>query len=69
MDFATRVKACAAVAGLSLAELARRLNMSPQSLSNRLKRDCWSSAERAQIAQALGAEYVECFKFPDGTRI
>lgn len=69
MDFSTRIKAAATVAGLSLTDLARALNMSPQNLSARLKTDRWSSAERAQIAQALGAVYVECFKFPDGTRI
>ena len=52
--------------GVSAAEIARRLNISPATFSNRLNKCRFSSDELDEIANALGAEYEEYFKFPDG---
>ena len=65
------IKAICAWKGMTQAELATRLNTSPQNLSNRLKRGSLKRADLEKIAKILGAEYVleEHFVFPDGTKI
>lgn len=55
--------------GVSAAEIARRLNITPATFSNRLNKCRFSSEELAAIASAMGAEYNEFFKFPDGIAI
>jgi len=42
---------------ISEAELARRLKISPQNLSNKMKRDNFSDKELRDVAVALGCEY------------
>ena len=54
---------------LSNAELARRLDWSPQLLSKRLATGKLSPEEWAAIGEAIGAEAKICFQFPDGTII
>ena len=56
-------------AGISNAELARRLGWTPQILFNRIKTGKFSIEEWEQIATALGAEFRLGFKFPDGREI
>ena len=56
-------------AGISNAELARRLGWSPQILYNRMKTGKFSLEEWEQIATALGAEFRLGFQFPDGREI
>lgn len=57
--------------GISLTELAHRLNMSPQALNTRLNTGKFSIEEWQNIAAAVGAdpESVICFTFPDGKKI
>jgi len=54
---------------ISNAELARRLDWSPQLLSKRLKTGKFSVDEWQQIARALGATARIGFIFPDGKEI
>jgi len=54
---------------MSEAELARRLNTSPQAFNQRMKTDKFSSNELEKIAKILGAKYLAYFEFPDGTKI
>jgi len=58
-----------AYAGISSAELARRLGWSPQLLNKRIKTGKFSLEEWQQIADALGAELNIGFKFPDGKSV
>lgn len=69
MDITTKIKLAITYAKISEAELARRLGTSSQALGQRLKTGKFTSDELTQIADALGAEYIYCFKFSDGTEI
>lgn len=66
-DFGKKLKLAEAYAGITEAELARRIGCSPQALNNRIKTGRFTSDEMKRIAQALGADYVYGFQFPDGT--
>lgn len=50
-------------AGISKAELARRIGMSPQSLQKRLTMGRFSYEELSHMADALGAELLFQFVF------
>lgn len=56
-------------ANISQTELAKRIGMSQQNLSKRLKTGKFSDIELQKIAEALGCEYHLYFEFPDGTKI
>jgi transcriptional regulator with XRE-family HTH domain len=59
-----------AYAVVSEAELARRLGTSAQNLNQRLKRGNYDRTEElTKLAEAIGAEFVCNFRFPDGTEI
>ena len=69
MSIEQKIKAAAGYAGISQAEIARRLGTTPQSLGQRIKRDTLNNEELQKIAEVLGASWVAVFEFPDGTRI
>jgi len=58
-----------AYAGISKAELARRMNMSPQLLNKRLDTGKFEVEEWEKIAKALGASAKISFVFPDGKEV
>lgn len=55
--------------GVSAAEIARRLSITPATFSNRLNKCRFSSEELHEIAKVMGATYAECFIFPDGVTV
>lgn len=69
MDIPTKIKLAEAYAKVSEAELARRIGTSSQAFGQRMKTGKFTSSDLDKIAEALGAEFVCCFKFPDGTEI
>ena len=56
-------------AGISNAELCRRLGWIPTKLSNRNVAGKYSIEEWEEIAKALGAQLVIGFKFEDGKEL
>ena len=50
---------------ISESELARRLNISPQNLHNKMKRDNFNESELMQIADVLDCEYRASFTLRD----
>lgn len=64
-----QIKAACDVAGITVTELGRRMGMSQQSISNRLKVGKFTKDEYEKMAEILGAEFIFRFKFPDGTII
>lgn len=64
-----KIKMALAYKGMTQAELARQLNISPQLLNKRLKTGKFTTEELEAIAQAMGAQYTFGFVFEDGTEI
>lgn len=50
---------------ISEAELARRLNISPQNLNNKMKRDNFTEKDLQEIATALDCTFTVSFKLND----
>lgn len=69
MDISKKIKMAEAYASVKEAELARRIGTSAQAFGQRMKTGKFSSADLDKIAEALGAEFVCYFKFPDGTEV
>ena len=69
MDISTTIKLAETYANISEAELSRRIGTTSQAFGQRIKTGKFSSADLEKIAQALGAEFVCKFVFPDGTEI
>ena len=69
MTNAQKIRMALAYVRMSEAELARRLNTTPQAFNQRMKTDKFSSNELEKIANVVGAKYLAYFEFPDGTKI
>ena len=52
--------------GVSLSELARRINQTPQNFNAKLKRNTVTQDELNQIAKVLGATYEQYFVLGNG---
>lgn len=55
--------------GVSLSELARRINQTPQNFSAKLKRNTVTQEELKQIASVLNATYEQYFVLPNGDKV
>ena len=55
--------------GISLSELARRIDQTPQNFNAKLKRNTVTQKELNQIAVVLGATYEQYFVLPNGEQI
>lgn len=69
MPISKRIKIVCAHSDISLAELARRIGISPQNLNAKMKRESFTVSELEQIAQAVGCNYENAFVLKDGTKI
>ena len=57
------------IAGITQAELAKRLETSPAALSKRIKTGKFSDEDFCNIAKALNCEYRSGFYFSDGNKV
>ncbi len=64
-----KIKMALAYAGISQAELARRIGMTPSNLNQKIKRDTLTYGEMETIAQTLGVSWRAEFVCPDGRTI
>ena len=55
--------------GVSLSELARRINQTPQNFNAKLKRNTITQDELNQIAKVLGATYEQYFGLANGDQV
>lgn len=55
--------------GISLSELARKINQTPQNFNAKLKRNTITQNELNQIANALGVTYEQYFVLSNGDLI
>lgn len=69
VDARKKIRAALGYAGISQAELARRLGISPQVLSKRLQSGRFTLDEWGQIAAALGADFRAVICFNDGLEV
>ena len=69
MSISEQIKVLCVRSNISLAELARRIGISPQSLSGKMKRESFTIAELNTIAEAVGASFVRKFVLFNGDQI
>ena len=69
MDISKMIKRLLLECDSTAADMAGRLNSTPQNISQRLKRNTWSVADLEQIAGAYGCGVVVGFVLPDGQMI
>lgn len=67
MTIKQKVELAAAYAGISKAEVARRIGWTPQNLNQRLDVGKFTMDELKKIGEALEAPYSCSFTFKDGT--
>ena len=69
MTYEQKINMASAYKGISQAELARRVGVTPQNFNKKAKRGTFAPEEMDKIAEALGAIYRFGFVFPDGKEI
>ena len=69
MTIEQKIKMALARAGISQAELARRLHTTPSNLNQKLKRNTFTTEDLEKIADMLGCTWVARFEYEDGTVI
>ena len=69
MTIEQKIRMALSYAGISQAELARRIGTTPQNLHQRVKRNKFTQEELEEIAAALGGTWRAEFVFDDGTVI
>lgn len=69
MKFANRIKHLLVDCGISEAELARRLGVTPQTLNKKMHTDNFSTQDLEEIAAALNVSFEAYFVLSDGTKI
>ena len=69
ISISEQIKILCVMTNISMAELARRIGLSPQSMSARLKRENFSIRELEIIADAVGATFSRKFILYNGEEI
>lgn len=69
MTTSEQIRVLCVRSGISLSELARRINQTPQNFIAKLKRNTITQAELIQIAQVLNATYEQYFVLPNGDKV
>ena len=64
-----QIRVALAYAGLSQAEAARHMGVTPSWFQKKLARGTWTDDELERLASAIGARYTARFDFPDGFRV
>ena len=69
MTTSDQIRVLCVRSGISLSELARRMNQTPQNFNAKLKRNTITQDELIQIAQVLNATYEQYFILPNGDKV
>ena len=69
MTIEEQIKILCVRSHISAAELARRINQTPQNFHGKLKRQSFSIAELEQIAEATNCTFRRVFIMPNGEEI
>lgn len=66
MRITEQIKVLCVRCNISNAELARRLNVSPQALNGKMKRESFTISDLEEIADAVGVEFRHDFVLDNG---
>lgn len=69
MTVSEKIRVLAAMNNISIAEIARRLNTSPQSFSGKLKRESFTINDLEEIADVVGVTFDYNFIFNGGKKV
>ena len=69
MSISEQIKVLCVRSNISMAELARRIGLSPQSSSARMKRESFTISELEVIADAVGASFSRKFILYNGDEV
>ena len=69
MDIEQKIRTALGYAGISQAELARRLGKGKSTLNAKIKRQTLTDSDMERIAEAIGGRWKAEFVFEDGTTI
>lgn len=69
MTIEQKIKMALSYAGISQAELARRIGTTPSNLNQKVKRNTITKEEMEKIAAVIGGKWRAEFVFEDGTVI
>ena len=69
MAVSEQIKILCVKLGISVSELARKCNTSPQAFSQKLKREGFTPAELKKIAESAGCAYETSFILPNGDKV
>lgn len=69
MTLSKKIRVLCIRTNITLSELARRTDNSPQNFSGKLKRESFSQRELEQIAVATNSRFEQFFILPNGEKI
>lgn len=69
MTTSEQIRVLCVRSGISLSELARRIDQTPQNFNAKLKRNTITQDELNQIAKALNATYEQYFILSNGDKV
>lgn len=69
MTASEQIRVLCARLNISIAELARRMGQSPQSLNGKLRRESFTISDLEKVAEATGSSFSRKFIFPNGEEI
>ena len=69
MSISEQIKILCVRSNISTAELSRRLGVSPQSFSGKMKRESFTISDLEKIADAVGAQFERSFILYNGERV
>lgn len=69
MTVGEQIKILCVRSGISVSELARRLDKSNQALGQKIKRGTFTVDEMKELAEAVGCTYEGAFILPDGSKV
>lgn len=69
MSISEQIKVLCVRSNISMAELARRIGLSPQSFSARMKRESFTISDLEVIADAVGASFSRKFILYNGDEV
>lgn len=69
MTSSQQIRVLCARLNISMAELARRMGLSPQSLSGKMRRESFTISDLEKVAEAVGSSFVRKFVLPNGEEI